>query len=110
MRVDLEKLGLRLRTYREQLQETLSEVSEATGIPGQRLAALESGSIRPSGDEILILADHWACDVDALLADDGGQPIDETEILFRRHEKDFSKKKIVGRSKSFCFFVESRRR
>ena len=95
MRVDLEKLGLRLRTYREQLQETLSKVSEATGIPGQG-SALESGSIRPSGDEILILADHWACDVDALLADDGGQPIDETEILFRRHEKDFSRRSSGG--------------
>ena len=57
MAIDLQVLGSKLRRYREQLQESFEEVSQATGIAPDRLEAMESGSIRPSGDEILILAE-----------------------------------------------------
>jgi cytoskeletal protein RodZ len=55
--VDLRVFSERMRQYREQLKESPEEVSQSTGIPIDRLKGLEAGEIRPSGDEILILAD-----------------------------------------------------
>ena len=72
MAINSKTLGLRLRAYREQLQESVEEVSKATGLSASRLAGMESGDIRPNGDEILILADHWNCDFQSLLSDEAG--------------------------------------
>jgi len=89
--VDLRVFSERLRQYREQLEESPGEVSQSTGIPIDRLKGLEAGEIRPSGDEILILADHWSCDFQSLLSKDVS-PLKGTKILYRRYGKAFSKK------------------
>ncbi len=91
MAINSKTLGLRLRAYREQLQESVEEVSKATGLSASRLAGMESGDIRPNGDEILILADHWNCDFQSLLSDEGGALFKDTEILYRKHGSEFSK-------------------
>jgi Zn-dependent peptidase ImmA (M78 family) len=52
---------------------------------------MEQGIIPPSGDEILILADHWACDFGAFFTYDRSAPFEEAEILYRRHGEAFSK-------------------
>jgi Zn-dependent peptidase ImmA (M78 family)/transcriptional regulator with XRE-family HTH domain len=91
MAIESNKLGERLRTCRDQLQESLQEVSAATGIPSERLAGIEKGEIRPSGDEILIFADHWNCDIEALISEKGTGLFKDTEILYRKHGDDFSK-------------------
>src|ERR1700686_5065553 len=91
MAIDSKTLGHRLRTYREQLQESVEEVSKATGLSPGRLAGMEAGDIRPNGDEILILADHWNCDFQLLLSDEGGTLFKDTDILYRKHGAEFSK-------------------
>ena len=91
MPVDAQALGSKLRKYREQLQESVQDVSRSTGIASDRLAGIEGGSIRPTGDEILILADHWSCDFGVLLTNERSAPFEEAEILYRRHGEAFSK-------------------
>ena len=91
MPVDPQALGSKLRKYREQLQESVQDVSRSTGIASDRLAGIEGGSIRPTGDEILILADHWSCDFGVLLTNERSAPFEEAEILYRRHGEAFSK-------------------
>ena len=44
MLTNLKSLGLKLREYREQLQESVHDLSSATGITQDRLAAMEVGS------------------------------------------------------------------
>jgi Zn-dependent peptidase ImmA (M78 family)/transcriptional regulator with XRE-family HTH domain len=91
MPTDLRAVGSKLRKYREQLRESVQDVSRSTGISSDRLAGMEEGSIRPTGDEILILADHWACDFGALLTHEISAPFEEAEVLYRRHGEAFSK-------------------
>lgn len=91
MAVDLKKLGKKLKSYRELLQESPDDVGKATGIASGRLTGMEDGVIRPSGDEILILADHWKCDFQLLLSDESSTPFKDTDILYRRHGSAFSK-------------------
>src|SRR5229473_3314033 len=91
MAIDLQELGYKLRRYRDQLKESLEDVSRGTGIPSDRLAGIEEGSIRPSGDELLILADHWACDFQIFISDEDLAPFRDTDILYRRHGNAFSK-------------------
>ena len=62
MAVDLKTLGSKLAKYREQLKESISEVASATGIDATRLTAIEAGQVEPTGDDVLILADHYRCD------------------------------------------------
>jgi Zn-dependent peptidase ImmA (M78 family)/transcriptional regulator with XRE-family HTH domain len=56
-----------LRTGRE---VPIELVANSTGIDVKRLAALEGGGVQPSGDEILILADHFKCDFGFLIEDE----------------------------------------
>src|SRR5271165_2625931 len=70
MAIDLQALGYKLRRYRDQLKESVEDVSRCTGTPPDRLSGMEEGSIRPSGDELLILADHWACDFQVFISDE----------------------------------------
>ena len=59
MGIDLKALGAKLAKYRGQLTESVGEVASATGIDAERLAAIEAGQSEPTGDEVLILADHY---------------------------------------------------
>jgi len=84
-------LAKKLIKYREQFQVSLSELSEFTGISKDDLEAFESGQKQPSGDEILILADFYKCDYRFFISNDKIAPDDQTDTLFRRYGKEFSK-------------------
>ena len=59
MTFDLILFSSKLKKYREQLKTSLEEVSVLTGISIQSLSTLENAERRPTGDEVLILADYY---------------------------------------------------
>jgi Zn-dependent peptidase ImmA (M78 family) len=91
MSIDLKTLGSKFAKYRGQLQETLIEVSSATGIDTARLNAIEAGQVEPTGDEVLILADHYRCDFKFFISNEQVAPFEQTETLYRAHGEDFTK-------------------
>lgn len=91
MAINLEALGVKLARYREQLTETLDEVASATGIEAGRLGLIEQGSQEPTGDEVLILADHYRCDFKYFISNEQTAPFEQTDTLYRAHGSEFSK-------------------
>lgn len=91
MAIDLRLLGKKLAKYREQLQESLLDVEDATGIDSTRLAQIEFGQTEPTGDEILILADHYRCDFKFFISNEQVAPFEQTQTLYRAHGSEFSK-------------------
>lgn len=91
MPIDLTTLGSKLAKYREQLQESIGDVSTSTGIAVARLAEIEAGKAEPTGDEVLILADHYRCDFKFFISNERVAPFEQTDTLYRAHGKDFSK-------------------
>lgn len=89
--ISLESLADKLRKYREQLQESIDDVSKATGIPVDRLRTIEAARIEPTGDEILIISDHYRCDYKFFVSNDQVAAYEQTATLYRAHVKDFSK-------------------
>jgi transcriptional regulator with XRE-family HTH domain len=83
MNINLDLLGRKLEKYRNQLEYSLPEVANITGILAERLSKLEKGSIRPSGDEILILADLYKCDYKFFLSSEKLASFEQTETLYR---------------------------
>ncbi|MHB8201886.1 MAG: helix-turn-helix domain-containing protein [Acidithiobacillus sp.] len=59
MRIDLKALGSKLSAYRQQMGESIADLVTATGIDSTRLSGIETGVIWPTGDEVLIIADHY---------------------------------------------------
>lgn len=91
MPIDLTSLGSKLLKYREQLLESLEDVASATGIVAARLASIEQGQTEPTGDEVLILADHYRCDFKFFISNERVAPFEQTETLYRAHGRDFTK-------------------
>lgn len=91
MGVDLKSLGVKIAKYRTQLDESAEEVASATGIESARFAAIESGEQEPTGDEVLIIADHFRCDFKFFLSDERLAPFEQTTTLYRAHGSDFTK-------------------
>jgi len=91
MSIDLKSLGSKLARYREQLKEPITEVASTTGIDAARLEAIEAGQIEPTGDEVLILADHYRCDFKFFISNEQVAPFEQTETLYRAHGDDFTK-------------------
>lgn len=91
MTFDISLFGSKLRRYREQFNVSLEEVSRLTGISNKVLVALESGEKRPTGDEVLILADYYKCDYKFFISNEQLAPFEQTETLFRSYRKEFSK-------------------
>jgi Zn-dependent peptidase ImmA (M78 family) len=94
--MNLQALGEKLSRYREQLTEALEEVAAATGIDSERLRLIEAGQIEPTGDEILILADHYRCDFKFFISNERVAPFDQTDTLYRAHGRDFSKQDRIA--------------
>ncbi len=92
MAIDLTLLGSKLIKYRRQLTESVTDVAGATGIDASRLNLIEAGKAEPTGDEILILADHYRCDFNFFISNDQVAPFEKTETLYRAHGSDFTKK------------------
>lgn len=91
MTIDLQTLGSKLAKYRGQLQESIADVSFATGIDAERLTFIEAGKAEPTGDEVLILADHYRCDFKFFISNEQVAPFEQTETLYRAHGTDFTK-------------------
>lgn len=91
MTVDLRTLGSKLAKYRGQLQESIVDASFATGIDAERLTFIEAGKAEPTGDEVLILADHYRCDFKFFISNEQVAPFEQTETLYRAHGTDFTK-------------------
>jgi Zn-dependent peptidase ImmA (M78 family)/transcriptional regulator with XRE-family HTH domain len=88
--LDLPLLGRKLKAYRDQFEAPLEQVAAATGLPADRLAALEGGVQTPTGDEILILADYYKCDYNYFLSGDEPAVFEQTQELYRTHGDQFS--------------------
>lgn len=91
MAIDLKTLGSKLAKYRGQLKESIIEVASATGIDPARLTAIEAGQVEPTGDDVLILADHYRCDFKFFISNEEVAPFEQTETLYRAHGSDFTK-------------------
>lgn len=91
MTIDLRTLGSKLAKYRGQLKESIGEVASSTGIDAARLTAIEAGTAEPTGDEVLILADHYRCDFKFFISNEQVAPFEQTETLYRAHGNDFTK-------------------
>jgi Zn-dependent peptidase ImmA (M78 family) len=92
MAIDLKTLGSKLAKYRGQLEESVIEVASATGIDAARLTAIEAGQVEPTGDDVLILADHYRCDFKFFISNEQVAPFEQTETLYRAHGNDFTKR------------------
>lgn len=92
MALSAKDIASRLRQVRETLAYSLGEVCDACALDVTRLQAIESGSLKPSGDEVLILASFYDCDFRSLLDDALPPPIQQTDVLFRRYGESFSPK------------------
>jgi Zn-dependent peptidase ImmA (M78 family) len=90
MTLDLASFAEKLRRCREMFGETLDQLAAATGMATDDLCLLEAASRAPSGDEVLILADHFLCDFKFFISNERTTPIERTEKLFRAHGKDLS--------------------
>ena len=91
MALDLRLFSDKLRRYRLQLQVEIPELAAATGIPADSLAAFEGGTLEPTGDQVLILADYFKCDYRFFISNQRLAPFEQTEQLFRAHGNSFSK-------------------
>jgi len=91
MAFNLKALGDKLSCYRNQFQYSLADVASSTGIAEAELKEIEDGNRRPSGDEILILADFYKCDYKFFLSNEKLASFEQTETLFRAYGNDFSK-------------------
>ncbi|MCF8121089.1 MAG: ImmA/IrrE family metallo-endopeptidase [Desulfarculaceae bacterium] len=85
MSFDKKEFASKLNRYCDQLQISLSELAENTGISKSRIAQLQDGNHEPTGDEVLILADFFKCDYRFFISNEKVAPFEETETLFRSH-------------------------
>lgn len=90
MTLDLPSFAEKLRRVREMFDESLDALAHATGIPLDTLLSLEAATRAPTGDEVLILADHFLCDFKFFISNELETPIEQAEKLFRAHREDLS--------------------
>jgi len=85
MTFDTSLFASKLSRYRAQFQLDVDDFVRLTGIKSDRVCALEAGEVKPTGDEVLILADVFKCDYRFFISSERVAPFEETEELFRRH-------------------------
>ena len=90
MTFDPALFGSKLKRYRELFNFSLGDVSIATGISEDYLSTLENGEKRPTGDEVLILADYYKEDYNFFISSDQVSTVEKTEPLYRRYGEEFS--------------------
>jgi len=90
MTLHLPSFAEKVRRCREMFGESIDDVSRATGISASELTALEGASRTPTGDEVLILADHFLCDFKFFISNEQAAPIERTEKLFRAYSTELS--------------------
>ena len=82
--------GRKLASLRADFGQDLNSISISSGISAERLSTLERGQVEPTGDEVLILADHFRKDFQFLLSDDARDPDEGVEVLFRERGDELS--------------------
>ncbi len=91
MPLDLGKFSEKVKRLISQFMVSLDELSNTIGIPKERIQDLINAKAEPSGDEVLIFADFFKTDYRYFISNEKAVPIEQTEVLFRRYSKDFSK-------------------
>jgi Zn-dependent peptidase ImmA (M78 family)/transcriptional regulator with XRE-family HTH domain len=86
----LPSFAAKLRRFREMIGESVEDVAGLTGIPEARIVQLELATHEPTGDEVLILADHYRQDFQFFISNQDTATIDRTEKLFRAYAKELS--------------------
>jgi len=89
--IDLAEFGKKLLRCRTQLQLSVAEVADSTGLSAARLQGFEEGCAAPSGDDILVLADFFACDYRFFISNERLAAFEQTDSLYRMHGAEFSK-------------------
>lgn len=90
MPLDHQVVARKLRQARELQSLPVECVSQATGIDIDRIGLVESGRAKPTGDEVLILANFYRHDFRDFLDDKRPAPFEKTDILYRRHGDAFT--------------------
>ena len=90
MAFDLQLFSSKLKKYRKQFKTSTHEVSELTGISIQDIEDIENARRKPTGDEVLILADYYKCDYQFFISNEQLAPFEQTETLFRMYGNEFS--------------------
>lgn len=91
MAIDLEYFGDKLKKLRTQLEITISEVALNTGLSSDRMSQFENGSLEPSGDDILILADYFKRDYNYFISGERFTDFEKIDTLYRKYGNEFSK-------------------
>jgi Zn-dependent peptidase ImmA (M78 family) len=81
----------KLNRYCDQLEVSLDELSERTGIPFSRLNDLNEQKADPTGDEVLIIADFFKCDYNFFISNERLTAFEQTEKLFRKYGSELTK-------------------
>lgn len=82
--------GRKLATLRSDFGHDLESLAAASGIEVARLGILESAQEKPTGDEVLILADHFRKDFRFFISDQAVDADAGVDLLFREHAGDLS--------------------
>src|SRR5512142_971991 len=90
MALDLALFSEKVHRLRDMIQEDLPALAAATGIPEARLRELEAAATEPTGDEVLILADHFRQDFRFFISNEQKTVLERTEKLFRAYADDLS--------------------
>jgi Zn-dependent peptidase ImmA (M78 family)/transcriptional regulator with XRE-family HTH domain len=90
MALDRQMFSEKLRRYMDQLQVSVDDLAGKTGVAADRIAAMLSGSVEPTGDEVLIFSDYFKCDFVFFISNQKLAPFEQTESLFRKHGTDLT--------------------
>lgn len=90
MALDYQLVARKLLQARELQSLDLEEVGGAVGIAASRINQIELGQAKPSGDEVLILANFYRHDFRDFLDESRPAPFEQIDILYRRHGDVFS--------------------
>lgn len=91
MSLDLKGLGDKILRCRINLDMTISEVAQRTGIASGLITQIEKGEIEPTGDDILILADFFKQDYQFFISNQQRSASEQVETLYRKFGTNFTK-------------------
>lgn len=83
MAFTIQGFARKLRSLRESFGHSVAEVADNTGIGTQALQALEAGTVSPTGDEVLIIADFFRQDFSWFIDDQAENPDENMTLLLR---------------------------
>ena len=90
MPLDHHAVAKKLQQARELQSLSVENVNQATGISTDRIGLIEAGKSKPTGDEVLILANFYRHDFRDFLDDQRPAPFEQAHILYRRHGDAFT--------------------